>query len=272
MVTAGPALVCLEDGGMDRLLPAVGGAVFVHLAVAVALLVVPPAAGDRVPDPGTFEVVFEEPAPQAPRIEDLPVTEAEPAAEPAAEPVAVAEAVPEAVPVPEEIAAEPAPPADPVPVSEVAEVVEVRQPLPAPPRPVRRPISAPEKPALVQAAAVAAPPPAAAPRTESGSSAAAASGQTLSYIARLQAWLERHKSYPRRARQDRIEGSVLLHFAVGRGGELLAYRIQRSSGHGILDEATIDLIRRAQPLPPMPDDLDKDRLEIVVPILYALKR
>lgn len=266
MVTAGPALVCVGDGGTGRLLPAVGGAVFVHLAIAVALLVMPPAAGDRVPDPGTFEVVFEEPAPPAPRIADLPVTDVDPVAEPAT--------VAEAVAVPEEIVAEPAPPADPVPVSEVAEVVEVREPLPAPPRPVRRPVAAPEKPVLVQAAAPAAAPPSpAAPRpVQSGSSAAAASGLTVTYIARLQAWLERHKSYPRRARLDRIEGSVLLYFAVGRGGELLAYRIQRSSGHGILDEATVDLIRRAQPLPPMPDDMDKDRLEIVVPILYALKR
>lgn len=95
-------------------------------------------------------------------------------------------------------------------------------------------------------------------------------GMRSDYYATLQAWLERHKVYPRRALSRRLEGVVSLRFVMDREGQVLDYRIERSSGHRLLDNAVETLIERAQPLPTIPDDIDETSLTLVVPISFVL--
>jgi len=38
----------------------------------------------------------------------------------------------------------------------------------------------------------------------------------------------------------------------------------------VLDEAARDLIRRAQPLPPVPADYPGERLDLIVPVVFSL--
>ncbi|MGJ3256572.1 MAG: energy transducer TonB [Alcanivorax sp.] len=96
-------------------------------------------------------------------------------------------------------------------------------------------------------------------------------GDTRDYAATLLAWLERHKEYPRRARLRRQQGTVLLYFMVDREGRVLDYRIQQSAGHVTLDEEVRKMIERAQPLPAMPDTMDDNTLELVVPVQFFLR-
>jgi len=96
-------------------------------------------------------------------------------------------------------------------------------------------------------------------------------GAQANYYATLSAWLERHKEYPLRARRHHSEGVAFLQFVVGQNGAVLRYRIQRSSGHRILDEAVERMIEKAQPLPPIPAAFGKDHLEIIVPVEFLLK-
>lgn len=98
-----------------------------------------------------------------------------------------------------------------------------------------------------------------------------APGVTNEYIAVLQAWLERHKRYPRHAQLRRQEGTALLYFVMDREGRVLDYRLEESSGHEILDGEVAAMIERAQPLPEMPEDVDRDRLELVVPVHFSLR-
>lgn len=91
------------------------------------------------------------------------------------------------------------------------------------------------------------------------------------YLAALRAWLERHKEYPSRARRRRIEGTALLVFVMDRSGKVLAQRIERSAGEPTLDRAALEMIDRAQPLPPLPDGLGGARLEIRVPVQFRLR-
>jgi protein TonB len=91
------------------------------------------------------------------------------------------------------------------------------------------------------------------------------------YVGRLQAWLGKHKKYPRRARVRRQEGTVLLHLVIDRDGSLREYRIKKSSGYDLLDRAAIAMIKRAQPLPRFPDSLDRTRIELVVPVQFVLR-
>ena len=96
-------------------------------------------------------------------------------------------------------------------------------------------------------------------------------GQLVDYMAVLQAWLEKHKEYPRGARLRRIEGTTLLYFVMDRDGRVLDFRIQKSSGHDLLDHEVEEMIQRAQPLPQMPDSMSQARLELVVPVQFLLR-
>lgn len=95
-------------------------------------------------------------------------------------------------------------------------------------------------------------------------------GADADYMARLSAWLEKHKRYPRRAQMRRQEGTALLRFVIDREGRVVEYSIRESSGHDILDEEVAAMIERAQPLPGIPEDLHRGRLELVVPVQFFL--
>ena len=97
-------------------------------------------------------------------------------------------------------------------------------------------------------------------------------GAEADYSAVLIAWLEQHKEYPQRARARRQEDVVRLFIAIDRDGNVLDARIEESAGYPLLDRATLDMIERAAPLPPLPDDIPGDRLEIIVPVHFFLKR
>lgn len=103
------------------------------------------------------------------------------------------------------------------------------------------------------------------------SAAGGAAGAQADYIAALRAWLERHKEYPRRARMRRQEGVAVLRFVVARDGEVLEYALAKGSGHAALDREVEAMIRRASPLPAMPDGMNRERLELVVPVQFSLR-
>jgi protein TonB len=96
-------------------------------------------------------------------------------------------------------------------------------------------------------------------------------GKAVNYMAILQAWLEKHKEYPRNARLRRMEGTTLLYFVMDREGKVLDFRIQKSSGFDLLDHEVEAMIQRAQPLPQMPDSMSQARLELVVPVQFLLR-
>ena len=91
------------------------------------------------------------------------------------------------------------------------------------------------------------------------------------YRSELSAALQRHKNYPRRARRLRQEGTVLLYFVMDRSGRVLDWEIRESSGHKLLDEAVRDMIRKANPLPALPDSVSMQRLALTVPIRFQLR-
>lgn len=93
---------------------------------------------------------------------------------------------------------------------------------------------------------------------------------TDAYIVRLRAWLARHKQYPKSARQAGQQGTVKLYLAIDRSGQVLEHRIVKSSGAGALDEAANRMLARAMPLPAMPATSRRNRLELVIPIVFTL--
>lgn len=96
-------------------------------------------------------------------------------------------------------------------------------------------------------------------------------GAKQDYLSVLSAWLERHKQYPARAQRRRQEGTVYLRFVVDREGRVLTYQIKGSSGYALLDREVEKMIRRATPLPAMPNELVQSRLELVVPVSFYMR-
>jgi len=92
-----------------------------------------------------------------------------------------------------------------------------------------------------------------------------------SYVSEVRGWLERHRTYPLAARRQRIEGRAVLWFRIDRQGRVLAYRIEQSSGHGMIDRAVIQMIERASPLPKVPATYPVAEPEFVIPIDFRLR-
>jgi periplasmic protein TonB len=88
---------------------------------------------------------------------------------------------------------------------------------------------------------------------------------------RLVATLERSKRYPAEARVRGEQGVAQLAFSIDRHGGVHHARIVHSSGSSLLDEATLALVERAQPLPPPPPELAGAEIAIVVPIRYNIR-
>lgn len=107
--------------------------------------------------------------------------------------------------------------------------------------------------------------------TSEGHSGGGKPGAFVDYHARLLAWLEKHKKYPRRARLRNQEGTPVLHLVIDRSGRVLEYRIEKSSGYEVLDAEAEAMIERASPMPEVPGDAGKDRFVFLIPVSFGLR-
>ena len=87
----------------------------------------------------------------------------------------------------------------------------------------------------------------------------------------LLAHLERARRYPREAQLRSEQGTVYLRFRMDRSGRVLSAGIDRSSGYPDLDAEVLDMINRAQPLPPIPPAIAQNQLELSVPVRFSLR-
>jgi len=155
-----------------------------------------------------------------------------------------------------------------------------RQVPPAPPqeaKPFARPGQAPASPPKEES-----PPPPAATKPASPAPAPRAEGsrtaslpplpgeETLSprllreRLAQIVARIERAKRYPEAARLMGVEGTAVVAFRIRPDGRVEGLAIRETSGHPALDEATLEAVRRAQPLPHV-------RHALVLPVRYTLR-
>ena len=82
--------------------------------------------------------------------------------------------------------------------------------------------------------------------------------------------LQRFKRYPAEAQTRSEQGAVLLSLSLDRNGHVLAYSIAHSSGHADLDNEVMEMIKRAEPLPPFPASMTQARIDLTVPIQFSL--
>lgn len=85
---------------------------------------------------------------------------------------------------------------------------------------------------------------------------------------RLMAHLERRKRYPSGARSRREEGTAYVRFRIDDAGNVLSASLARSSGFPELDNAVVDLVRRASPVPAPPLGVNKI---ITAPVRFTVR-
>jgi protein TonB len=77
--------------------------------------------------------------------------------------------------------------------------------------------------------------------------------------------------YPGAALALRTTGVVTMRFVVRRNGQIDRLEIGKSSGDAGLDKAAADIMRKAQPLPPIPDRMHVERVDGELPINFGVR-
>lgn len=60
-------------------------------------------------------------------------------------------------------------------------------------------------------------------------------------------------------------------FRFRRDGQLLEHYLQTGSGHQLLDQAALDMLKQASPLPPVPDTLPGKEFSYALPVRFKLR-
>lgn len=80
----------------------------------------------------------------------------------------------------------------------------------------------------------------------------------------------RHWSYPVPARENLIEGRLLVLFSLNPGGNLIDINVLHGSGYEILDQEAQRAVRAASPFPPFPSHVNVARLNIKADFDYRI--
>ena len=95
-------------------------------------------------------------------------------------------------------------------------------------------------------------------------------GAKASYFSQLKSALAQSKRYPRASRRRNEEGVVSLSFVAHADGSVSDVNITKSSGHKRLDNAVLDMIKRATPLPKFTKGMEARELRINLPVSFKL--
>jgi protein TonB len=94
-----------------------------------------------------------------------------------------------------------------------------------------------------------------------------ANTKEYAYAAYMAAWVARverigNLNYPDEARREHMHGQLVLTVALDRKGAIKSVDVIHSSGHKLLDDAAMRIVRLAAPFPPIPKDEGIDELYI----------
>jgi len=113
------------------------------------------------------------------------------------------------------------------------------------------------------------------PQEEKQATAPAAAKATPRSVVRweseLAAHIEHFKRYPSAARAQGEQGIAKVAFTLDHEGHVLTSRIVQSSGFAALDQETLEMLVRAQPMPKPPGEMKDRELSFVVPVRFNIK-
>jgi periplasmic protein TonB len=157
----------------------------------------------------------------------------------------------------------------------------VKRTAPAEPLKVPQPESAPAAPGAEASAAPSAAPvqaraapqaPAGIPAAETGAKSGneADTGTLEQYRLALIVATRRYKRYPAIAMEKGWQGTVRVHMVIGANGMIASASIKTSSGHDILDNQALDMLKKGKTTVPIPASLRGREFSIDVPVIFNL--
>jgi TonB family protein len=85
-------------------------------------------------------------------------------------------------------------------------------------------------------------------------------------------WIRKFQIIPPEARTQNMQGDTVVRIRIDRQGNIRYYILEHSTGFQVLDRAAIDMIRRANPVPAVPNDYPSDELmEFLIPVSFKLE-
>lgn len=83
--------------------------------------------------------------------------------------------------------------------------------------------------------------------------------------------IAKYQTYPRSALARNIQGRAKVAVVIDRSGALQSYEILTETGERVLDREIPKLMKRIDPLPAPPDDVDGDTIALELPIVWRLR-
>lgn len=91
------------------------------------------------------------------------------------------------------------------------------------------------------------------------------------YTQIISMWVNRHYNYPSEARNLGMQGVAVVRLRIDRYGNITFFKLDKQTGHRALDKAALEMVERANPVPPVPDDYPSDQLiEFLIPVKFTL--
>lgn len=91
---------------------------------------------------------------------------------------------------------------------------------------------------------------------------------TSEYVRKISQQIRRNLVYPWTAKEGNLQGSLKLSLRVYYTGQLLDVAVKESSGYAVLDESTVNIVRKLAPYPPFPPEMKQRELWIDLPVAY----
>ncbi len=89
------------------------------------------------------------------------------------------------------------------------------------------------------------------------------------YKGKVRSKVQRHFKYPKSADRAGVKGTVTVSFVVSASGGVSGVRIVKGSGSPVLDEAAMNAVRRAEPLPKIPEGANRSSWPFVLPLQFG---
>jgi protein TonB len=178
---------------------------------------------------------------------------------------------PEPVLAPRRAPAKPA--AIPVPPPKPAPAEEVKAPQPELAPTETSAVTLPSQPAAPVQALAAPQAPARVPATEAAAKSGneADAGTLEQYRLALIVATRRYKRYPPIALEKGWQGRVEVHIVIGANGMIANASVKRGSGHDILDNQALDMLKKGNTTVPIPASLRGREFSIDVPVIFNLE-
>lgn len=93
------------------------------------------------------------------------------------------------------------------------------------------------------------------------------------YTQLISMWINRQKTLLTRAVPQGMRGNIVVRLRIDRAGKIHMFKLDKATGVPVVDSAAADMVRAANPVPPVPTDFPGGSMfEFLIPISYTSQR